>query len=144
MIIGAIKNGLVIDHIPAGKAMQIYDYLEMENLDCQIAIIKNAESKKFGRKDILKINSLIDLDYDLLGYIDPHITVNVIKDGALYKKFHPQLPEKLTGVLECKNPRCITSIEGNLPQVFRLSDHDKGIYRCIYCDTKAKDQLSHS
>lgn len=140
MIIGSIHDGLVIDHIPAGKAMEIYDYLDLDQLDCQVAIIKNAESAKRGRKDILKINEIIDLDYDLLGYIDPHITVNVIRDGQRVKKFHPALPEKLVGVLKCKNPRCISSIEQELPQIFRLTDRDKGIYRCIYCDTKAEDK----
>ncbi len=140
MIIGSIHDGLVIDHIPAGKAMEIYDYLDLDQLDCQVAIIKNAESEKRGRKDILKINEIIDLDYDLLGYIDPHITVNVIRDGQRVKKFHPALPEKLVGVLKCKNPRCISSIEQELPQIFQLTDRDKGIYRCIYCDTKAEDK----
>lgn len=140
MIIGSIKNGVVIDHIPAGKAMQIYEFLDLDNLDCQVAIIKNAESSKFGRKDILKINSIIDIDLDLLGYIDPHITVNIIKDGERAKKFHPELPETLTGVIKCKNPRCITSIEQELVAKFRLSDREHGIYRCIYCDTKANDR----
>lgn len=140
MIIGSIHDGLVIDHIPAGKAMEIYEYLDLDQLDCQVAIIKNAESAKRGRKDILKINEIIDLDYDLLGYIDPHITVNVIRDGQRVKKFHPALPEKLVGVLKCKNPRCISSIEQELPQIFQLTDRDKGIYRCIYCDTKAEDK----
>lgn len=140
MIIGSIHDGLVIDHIPAGKAMEIYEYLDLERLDCQVAIIKNAESGKRGRKDILKINEIIDLDYDLLGYIDPHITVNVIRDGQRVKKFHPELPEKLVGVLKCKNPRCISSIEQELPQIFRLTDRESGIYRCIYCDTKAEDK----
>lgn len=140
MIIGSIHDGLVIDHIPAGKAMEIYEYLDLDQLDCQVAIIKNAESAKRGRKDILKINEIIDLDYDLLGYIDPHITVNVIQDGKRVKKFHPALPEKLVGVLKCKNPRCISSIEQELPQIFQLTDRDQGIYRCIYCDTKAEDK----
>ncbi|MDD7401064.1 MAG: aspartate carbamoyltransferase regulatory subunit [Eubacteriales bacterium] len=140
MIIGSIHDGLVIDHIPAGKAMEIYEYLDLDQLDCQVAIIKNAESAKRGRKDILKINEIIDLDYDLLGYIDPHITVNVIRDGQRVKKFHPALPEKLVGVLKCKNPRCISSIEQELPQIFQLTDRDQGIYRCIYCDTKAEDK----
>lgn len=139
MIIGALKNGLVIDHIPAGRAMKIYEYLKLDELECQVAIIKNAKSEKHGRKDILKVGELIDLDYDVLGYIDPHITVNVIKDGEIAEKVHPELPERLVDVLRCKNPRCISSIEQELPQVFRLTDPDRGIYRCIYCDTKAKD-----
>lgn len=140
MIIGSIENGVVIDHIPAGKAMQIYKYLQLDQLDCQVAIIKNAKSDKLGRKDILKVNSIIDLDLDLLGYIDPHITVNIIKDGKRSKKFHPDLPETLTGVIRCRNPRCITSIEQELVPKFRLSDREKGIYRCVYCDTKAEDK----
>ncbi|MDO5734814.1 MAG: aspartate carbamoyltransferase regulatory subunit [Eubacteriales bacterium] len=138
MIIGSINEGLVIDHIPAGKAMQIYEYLNLDELDCQVAIIKNAISEKYGKKDILKIASHIDLDYDLLGYIDPHITVNVIHDGQRSEKYHPELPKSLTGVIRCRNPRCISSIEQELPQTFRLADKEKAIYRCIYCDTKAK------
>lgn len=139
MIIGSITEGLVIDHIPAGKAMQIYEYLKLDELDCEVAIIKNAPSEKYGKKDILKIASHIPLDYALLGYIDPHITVNVIHDGERSEKYHPQLPEELTDVIRCKNPRCISSIEQELPQIFRLSDPEKGTYRCIYCDTKAKE-----
>lgn len=139
MIIGSINEGLVIDHIPAGKAMKIYEYLHLDRLDCEVAIIKNASSGKYGKKDILKINEIIDLDYDLLGYIDPHITVNVIHNGERSEKYHPSLPEKLTGVIRCKNPRCISSIEQELPQIFRLTDREKGTYRCIYCDTKAEE-----
>ncbi|MDO5737945.1 MAG: aspartate carbamoyltransferase regulatory subunit [Eubacteriales bacterium] len=139
MIIGSITEGLVIDHIPAGKAMKIYEYLKLEDLDCQVAMIRNASSEKYGRKDILKIASHIPLDYDLLGYIDPHITVNVIHDGVRSEKYHPQLPKRMTDVIRCKNPRCITSIEQELPHVFRLSDEEQGIYRCLYCDTRAKE-----
>lgn len=139
MIIGNIKNGLVIDHIPAGKSMAIYHYLNLSDLQCEVAIIKNARSDKYRRKDILKIAEIIDLDYELLGYIDPHITINVIRDGHLVKKVHPELPEQLTNVLQCKNPRCITSQEPGLPQKFVLTDREKGIYRCVYCDTKATD-----
>lgn len=139
MIIGSINNGIVIDHIPAGKAMLIYEYLELERLQCEVAIIKNATSSKRGKKDILKIADIIDIDLDLLGFIDPHITVNIIKNGERAEKFHPALPERLTNVLRCKNPRCISSMEQELTQVFRLSDKDHGIYRCIYCDTKASE-----
>ncbi len=139
MIIGEIKDGYVIDHIPAGMALKIYEYLELEHLDCQVAIIKNAESGKLGRKDILKINEIIDLNYDLLGYIDQKITVNIIENGKLKAKIRPELPEKLTGVLKCKNPRCISSIEQDLAPEFRLSDREKGIYRCVYCDTKSEN-----
>lgn len=138
MIIGTIVNGLVIDHIPAGRGMELYHYLGLEKLNCEVALIKNATSDKYGCKDIIKINEVIDLDYEALGYIDPHITVNVIKDGVRIDKIHPELPETITNVIQCKNPRCITSTEQELPQVFRLSDRQLGTYRCIYCDTKAK------
>lgn len=139
MIIGSINNGIVIDHIPAGKGMLIYEYLELEHLQCEVAIIKNAESSKRGRKDILKIADIIDIDLDLLGFIDPHITVNIIKNGERFQKFHPQLPERLTNVLRCKNPRCISSVEQELPQIFRLADKEHSVYRCVYCDTKASE-----
>nr|WP_072514484.1 aspartate carbamoyltransferase regulatory subunit [Ndongobacter massiliensis] len=138
MIIGSIREGIVIDHIPAGKGMQLYHYLGLDNLNCQIALIENAVSQKKGRKDILKINERIDLNYEILGFFDPHITVNIIHEGDLVKKIHPELPERITGVLHCKNPRCITSIEQELPQVFKLTDRENGTYRCIYCETKAE------
>ena len=135
MIIGTIVNGVVIDHIPAGRGMQIYHYLKLDEVNCEVAIIKNAESKKHQKKDILKINEVIDLNYDMLGYIDPLITVNIIRGGQRVEKIHPVLPETLTGVIRCKNPRCITSVEQELPHVFRLTDREKGVYRCMYCDT---------
>lgn len=138
MIIGSIREGIVIDHIPAGKGMQLYHYLGLDDLNCQIALIENAVSQKKGRKDILKINERIDLNYEILGFFDPHITVNIIHEGDLVKKIHPELPERITGVLHCKNPRCITSIEQELPQVFKLTDRENGTYRCIYCETKAE------
>ncbi|MDY3052644.1 MAG: aspartate carbamoyltransferase regulatory subunit [Ndongobacter sp.] len=137
MIIGSIKEGVVIDHIPAGQGMRLYHYLHLEELDSQIAIIKNAVSAKRGRKDILKISGKIDLNYDLLGYIDPNITVNIIEEGETVQKVHPQLPETISGIIRCKNPRCITSIEQDLPHVFKLTDREHGVYRCIYCETKA-------
>ena len=140
MIIGTISEGIVIDHIPSGKAMQIYEYLQLDQLDCEVAIIKNASSSKLGKKDILKIGKVIDLNLDLLGYIDPHITVNIIHNAERAEKFHPQLPQTLKGVLRCKNPRCISSIEQELPQIFRLADKEKGTYRCIYCDTRAEEK----
>lgn len=138
MIIGNIVNGIVIDHIPAGKAMDIYHYLNLDRLDCEVALIKNAASDKKGRKDILKLNEVIDLNLDLLGFIDPGITVNIIKDGKRVKKLHPQLPEKITGVIKCRNPRCITSVEQELSQEFYLAEPETGVYRCVYCDTKAE------
>lgn len=139
MTIDSIKNGIVIDHIKAGKCMYLYEVLGLEKLDCQIAIIKNAESKKLGKKDIIKIDSLIDLDFDVLGYVDSGITVNIIKDGKLMEKMSLQLPERITNVIKCKNPRCITSVEQELPHIFKLTDRENGIYRCIYCETKAKN-----
>lgn len=141
MIIGTIVDGVVIDHIPAGRGMEIYHYLNLDSLDCEVALIKNAVSGKRGKKDILKVNEVIDLDFDMLGYIDPHITVNIIRNGERVKKIHPSLPDRITNVIQCKNPRCITSIEQELPHVFRLADRETSTYRCIYCDTKAESPL---
>lgn len=138
MIIGTIVDGIVIDHIPAGHGMELYSYLGLDELDCEIALIKNAESDKYGKKDILKINSAIDLNYEILGYIAPEITVNIIKDGKRVEKIHPKLPETITNVIKCKNPRCITSVEQELDHVFKLTDKDNQIYRCIYCESRAK------
>ena len=140
MIIGSIVNGIVIDHIPAGRGMELYRYLKLDDMECEVALIKNASSKKYGRKDILKVNDFIDLDYDVLGYIAPQITVDIIRNGERVEKIHPTLPEKVTGVVRCKNPRCITSIEQELEHVFKLTDREHGVYRCIYCDTKAEKQ----
>ena len=137
MHIDSIRNGIVLDHIKAGKSMDIYRYLGLDSLDCSVAIIKNAPSHKQGRKDIIKIDSEMDLDLNILGFIDPQITVNIIKDGALIEKKHLTLPEQIRDVLKCKNPRCITSVEQELPHVFRLTDRDRAVYRCIYCETKA-------
>jgi len=139
MNIDSIKNGLVIDHITAGKAMRIYDMLHLGDLDCQVAIIKNAHSTKMGKKDIIKIDSAIDLDLDVLGYVSPHITVDIIRDGVRVEKKHIELPETLTNILRCKNPRCITTTEQEIPHIFRLADAEKREYRCIYCDTKASN-----
>lgn len=140
MKIDSIKNGIVIDHIKAGKGMYLYEVLGLEKLDCQVAIIKNAESKKQGKKDIIKIDSLIDIDFDVLGYVDNRLTVNIIKDGVLIEKKSLELPEKIVNVIKCKNPRCITSVEQELPHIFKLTDREKGVYRCIYCETRAKDR----
>ena len=140
MIIGSIVNGIVIDHIPAGRGMELYRYLRLEEMECEVALIKNASSGKLGKKDILKVNEVIDLDYDVLGFIAPEITVNVIRDGKRVEKLHPELPERITDVIRCKNPRCITSTEQELRHVFRLTDRERGAYRCIYCDTKAEKQ----
>lgn len=138
MKIDSIKNGLVIDHIKAGNGMEIYRLLELEKLDCSVAIIKNVASKKLGKKDIIKIDADIDIDLDILGYIDPGITIDVIRDSVLVEKRHIELPERLTGVLVCKNPRCISATEQELPQIFKLTDRENRIYRCIYCEAKAK------
>ncbi len=138
MNIDAIKNGIVIDHIKAGKSMEIYDYLNLGEFDCTIAVIKNVVSKKMGKKDIIKIDSEFDIDFNILGVIDPDITVNIIKDGVRVAKEKPQLPEEITNVVKCKNPRCITTTEQEIPHIFRLTDKKNRIYRCIYCESKAK------
>ncbi len=136
MHIDSIRNGLVIDHISAGKGMLIYDLLGLAELDCSIAIIKNVSSRKLGKKDIIKIDADLQVDLDILGYVDPGITINVIRDGALVEKKTVDLPETLTNVLKCKNPRCITSTEQELKHIFKLTDREKRIYRCIYCEAK--------
>lgn len=139
MQINPITNGVVLDHITAGKIMELYRVLNLDELECSVAIIKNADSKRMGKKDILKIDAAIDLNLDVVGYIDPGITVNIIKDGVVIKRKKLGLPEKVTNVIKCKNPRCITSIEQELPHVFKLTDREKKTYRCIYCESKAKD-----
>ena len=139
MTIDSIVNGVVIDHIKAGKSSEIYDFLNLDAIDCQVAIIKNAPSKKMGKKDIIKIDCNIEYNLDILGYIDPDITVNIINDGKLTKKMHLELPEKITDVIHCKNPRCITSVEQGIHHMFKLADREKGVYRCMYCETKAND-----
>ena len=137
MIIGQIKDGIVLDHITAGKSMEIYNVLKLGKLDCNVAMIQNAQSTKMGKKDIIKIGTMMDLDLDVLGYIDPGITVNVIRDGKIDKRYHLWLPERIVGVIKCKNPRCITSVEVNAVHEFRLADKEKKIYRCIYCEHQA-------
>lgn len=139
MNIDGVTNGIVLDHISAGKSMQIYNYLKLNELDCSVAIIKNARSTKYGKKDIIKIDDVIELDLDVLGYIDPNITINIVKDGKLLKKDHLELPERLRGIIKCKNPRCITSIEQEIVHEFRLTDKEKKVYRCIYCDVEHKE-----
>ncbi|MBO5747277.1 MAG: aspartate carbamoyltransferase regulatory subunit [Clostridia bacterium] len=139
MNINPIKNGIVIDHITAGKAMQIYTLMGLDKLDCSVAIIKNVESGRMGKKDIVKIDFDYDIDIDVLGYIDSGVTVNVIKNGEIIEKRKLELPEKLTNVIFCKNPRCITSCEQELPHIFKLTDKENKVYRCLYCETKAKN-----
>ena len=138
MIIDSIKNGIVIDHITAGKGMELYNILGLGELDCTVALLKNVVSTKHGRKDIIKIDGVMEIDWDLVGYVDPNITVNVIRDGEQVEKHQLKLPETITGVIHCKNPRCITSIEQELQQVFKLTDREKRVYRCLYCETQAK------
>ena len=138
MNIDSIKNGIVIDHIHAGGAMELYRLLNLDKLDCTVAIIKNAPSGLWGRKDIIKIDSMTDIDLTVIGYVDPGATINVIKDGRLFEKRKLTMPEKIVNVLRCKNPRCITSVEPDLPQIFRLTSPETHTYRCIYCETKAE------
>ena len=138
MNVDSIQNGIVIDHITAGSGMRLYDLLGLDQLDASIAIIKNVVSKKMGKKDIIKIDADIPVDLELIGYVDPNATVNIIKDGFLVEKRSPELPETLTDVIKCKNPRCVTSVEQEIKHIFRLTDREKRIYRCIYCETKAK------
>jgi aspartate carbamoyltransferase regulatory subunit len=137
MIIGDIRNGIVLDHITAGKGMEIYNVLHLGQLDCTVALIKNADSPKMGKKDILKIGTLLDIDLDVLGYLDPGITVNIIKDSIVAERRTLALPERVMGVIKCKNPRCITSVEQEIVHEFKLTDRTKGVYRCIYCEQKA-------
>ena len=137
MIIDAIKNGIVIDHIAAGKCMELYQILGLGDLDCSVAILKNVTSRKLGRKDIIKIDRNLELDWDVIGYVDPNITVNIIRDGEQVEKRQLKLPDTITNVLHCRNPRCITSIEQELPQTFKLTDRTARVYRCLYCETKA-------
>ena len=137
MNIDSIKDGVVIDHITAGNAMRIYKLLGFDKLECSVAIIKNVSSKKMGKKDIIKIDSNIPLNLEALGYIDPGVTIDVIRDSKLVEKRSVDLPEKLHDVLKCKNPRCITSIEQELTHEFKLTDPQNRVYRCIYCEQKA-------
>ncbi|MGN0539396.1 MAG: aspartate carbamoyltransferase regulatory subunit [Candidatus Fimenecus sp.] len=138
MIIGQIKDGIVLDHITAGKGMTLYNFLGLDKLDCQVALIKNAESVKMGRKDIIKIDKVIDINLNALGYLDPGVTVNIIKDGKLAKRHNIDIPERIENVIKCKNPRCITTVEQELPHIFVLKDRENRIYRCLYCESKAK------
>lgn len=138
MIIGQIKDGIVIDHITAGHGMKLYNFLGLDTLDCQVALIKNAESVKMGRKDIIKIDKVIDINMDALGYLDPGVTVNIIHDGKLAKRQNIDIPERIENVIKCKNPRCITTVEQELPHIFTLRDKENRVYRCLYCESKAK------
>ena len=138
MKIGHIENGIVLDHITAGNGMNIYNVLNLGKLDCAVALIKNAESPKMGKKDIIKVSTHMDIDLDILGYLDPGITVNVIREGEVAEQKKLALPERVVGVIKCKNPRCITSVEQEIVHEFKLADRKKGVYRCIYCEQAAK------
>ncbi|HBD63355.1 MAG TPA: aspartate carbamoyltransferase regulatory subunit [Clostridiales bacterium] len=133
--IDSVEKGLVIDHIEAGKAMEIYKHLNLDKMDCSVAIIKNAKSSKMGKKDIIKVEDNINMDLKVLGFIDPTITINVIDNGEIIKKINLELPEEIDNIAKCKNPRCITSIEQEIINKFRLTDKENKVYRCVYCDT---------
>ena len=137
MNIDAIQNGIVIDHITAGRGMRLYELLELGKLDCSVAIIKNVHSGKLGKKDIIKIDADIPVDVDVIGFVDPGATVNIIKDEKLSEKRNIEMPNRLVNVIKCKNPRCITSTEQELDHIFKLTDRANNVYRCLYCETKA-------
>lgn len=137
MNIDSIQNGYVIDHISAGRGMRLYELLGLDSADCSVAIIKNVTSRKLGKKDIIKIDADIPLNLEIIGYVDPGITVNIIKDGKLIEKRGIEMPETLANVIKCKNPRCITTTEQEIKHIFKLTDREKRVYRCIYCETKA-------
>ena len=139
MNIDGVTTGIVLDHIKAGKSMQIYNLLHLDKLDCSVAVVQNVNSSKYGKKDIIKIDAEIELDFDMLGYVDSNITVNIVKDGKLVDKHHMELPNTLRGVIQCMNPRCITSVEQEIEHIFKLVDREKKIYRCAYCDVEHKE-----
>ena len=138
MIIGQIKDGIVLDHITAGLGMTLYNFLGLDELDCQVALIQNADSVKMGKKDIIKVDKVIDINFEALGYVDPGVTVNIIRDGKLAKRENIDIPERIENVIKCKNPRCITTVEQELPHIFTLRDKENRVYRCLYCESKAK------
>ncbi len=137
MNVDSIMNGIVIDHITAGLAFRLYNLLDLDKLDCPVAIIKNVNSRKMGKKDIIKIDSEVPINFDVVGFVDPDATINVIKNGVLVDKRSIEMPQKLTNVIKCKNPRCITSVEQEIEHVFVLTDKQEKVYRCLYCETKA-------
>jgi aspartate carbamoyltransferase regulatory subunit len=138
MNIDSINNGFVIDHITPGRGMQLYDLLGLDSVDCSVALIRNVVSGKMGKKDIIKIDASIDISFDVIGFVDPGITVNIIKDGEIKEKRRIEPPLTLENVIKCKNPRCITSVEQELDQIFKLVDKENKVYRCIYCEAMAK------
>jgi aspartate carbamoyltransferase regulatory subunit len=140
MTITSISNGIVVDHIPAGLGLRLYELLSLGNLECPIVLIKNAPSKKLGKKDIIKIDADIKIDFQIVGYVAPSATVNIIADGKIVEKKTIDLPETLVNVIKCKNPRCITTTEQEIEHIFKLTDKENGVYRCIYCETKASEK----
>jgi aspartate carbamoyltransferase regulatory subunit len=138
MLVNPIKDGIVLDHITAGKGMELYKILGLSELECTVAVITNATSVKMGKKDIIKIDGVVKLDLDIIGYIDPGVTVNIIRDAVVVERRHLKLPAIISGVKKCKNPRCITSTEQELTQTFKLVDEETKTYRCIYCESKVK------
>lgn len=136
--IGGLNTGIVIDHIEVGVGMKIYSYLHLDELDNSVAIIKNAKSNKMGKKDIIKIEGTIDVDLDMLGVLDANITINMIENGIIKEKKNPNLPEEVVNIIKCKNPRCITSVEQEIPHIFKLTNRTKGMYRCLYCEQAFK------
>ena len=138
MNVDSISNGIVIDHITKGRGMVLYNLLGLDALECSVALIRNVPSSKMGRKDIIKIDADIPVSFDVIGYVDPGITVNIIRDGIITDKKSIAPPEILTNVIKCKNPRCITSAEQELDHVFKLVDRENTVYRCVYCESKAK------
>lgn len=142
MNIDSIQNGYVIDHIRAGRSMEIYRYLKLDTLDCSVAVIQNVKSERMGKKDIIKIDREMPMDLDMLGYIDPDATVNVIRNGVRVEKKKLLMPEKVVNIMKCKNPRCITQTEQEIDQVFLLSDRKNRVYRCRYCETAYDESAS--
>ena len=140
MKVDSIKNGFVIDHIPAGKGIELYNLLGLGELDCQIAMIRNAPSRLMGKKDIIKIDGVTSIDLDILGFVDNNVTVCYIDNGVLVKKERPGLPAKLTNIIKCKNPRCITNAEDDIDHIFYLSDSETHKYRCIYCEQEYSEK----
>ncbi len=138
MNVDAIKNGIVIDHIQAGEGMKIYKFLNLETYGCPVALMMNVTSRQMGHKDIIKVDGELGVDLNVLGFIDPGITIDVIENEVCVRKYHPELPTEIREIVRCKNPRCITTVEQELPQIFRLSDRKNKVYRCVYCDGKAQ------
>ena len=141
MKIDSIKNGIVLDHITAGKSLEVYKALGLDKLDCSVAIIKNVKSNKMGKKDIIKIEGPLTIDLKVLGVLDNSITINIIENNEIVEKKVLELPDRVTNIIKCKNPRCITSIEQELPHIFKLTDKENRIYRCVYCEQKFKGEL---